>query len=148
MRTIPALAFAALLLSAAGCARPARVPAATITVPDRAADIRGIVTRVVPGEVARAARTAAEPVSAAVPEGEVGAVLIEERPGVTGGLRDRVVVTRVTRVLRRQDGRLIPADWGDLRVGQPVEAWYTGPVAESSPRRATAAVLVIRPGAG
>ena len=48
----------------------------------------------------------------------------------------------------RREGRLVPADWGDLRVGQPVVAWYTGPVAESDPGRATAGVVVIREGAG
>jgi hypothetical protein len=143
MRARNAFALAALLLAAAGCNRPASNPAASAMVPDRAPNIRGVITRMTAREVAQAARTGAAP--GAPREDEVGTVQIEA-PG--GGMRDRVVVTAVTRVLRRQEGRLVPADWGDLRVGQPVEAWYTGPVAESDPRQATAGVLVIREGAG
>lgn len=48
-----------------------------------------------------------------------------------------------TDILRSVDGDLENASFDDLAVGQPVEAWITGPVAESYPIQAKAARIVI-----
>jgi len=58
---------------------------------------------------------------------------------------DRAVV-RVesdTRILRGAGNATMEVTFGDLTVGQTVEAWFTGPVAESYPVQAKASQIVI-----
>lgn len=69
--------------------------------------------------------------------------MVEALPGTAGRPSDAARVTLSTRILRSQGGRLVPADWGKLEVGQRVELWYAGPVAESYPRQGAAGTLVI-----
>ncbi len=57
--------------------------------------------------------------------------------------RALVTVTGDTKVYRREEGRLIRAQFTELHHGAAVEAWFTGPVAESDPVQATAATIVI-----
>ena len=124
-----AVALAALLGSSAplACASPALLP-------DRPADITGIVTDIQPGDT---------------PE-RPSAVRIETNPDEESGSPKMVLaVTRETRVLDRRSGGEPQAIEKDaLRVGDRVEAWITGPVQESYPSRAAAeAVVVLESGA-
>jgi hypothetical protein len=48
-----------------------------------------------------------------------------------------------TDIFRVQNGEPAEAAFADLEVGQAVEAWFTGPVAESYPVQAKAARIVI-----
>jgi hypothetical protein len=48
-----------------------------------------------------------------------------------------------TEILERRDGDLARVAFEDLRVGQMVEATYTGPVAESYPTQGVAGRIVI-----
>lgn len=70
----------------------------------------------------------------------VGRVLIEGR-----GQYDRasVAVKSSTRLSRQEKGRIRPADFGELKVGSRVRAWFAGPVAESYPVQATAREILI-----
>ena len=143
VRTAAFAASCLLVLGGAGCPSSrsaAPGPAEEPSRPAGAPSITGTITRLDPLEGATAARTGHD---AGGDESEVGVALVEARPGVQGGARDAVRVTTATRILRAQGGRLVPASWGDLRTGQRVEAWHRGPVAESYPRQATAATLVI-----
>ena len=68
-------------------------------------------------------------------------IRVEENPADDwGSAKAEVRLTAHTRVLNR-DGR--PAAAAQLTVGQTVQAWFTGPVAESYPVQATADVIVI-----
>jgi len=74
----------------------------------------------------------------------LGAVLIEEVPAEPSGSdKSSVTVTRATRVYVREGGTLRAATFAELRTGQRAEAWFTGPVAESYPTQARAAVIVV-----
>lgn len=71
-------------------------------------------------------------------------VLVEENPSAgSGSAKGAFTVTGETEILRQQGGGLIPATFGDLRVGQSVAATYAGPVAESYPTQGTAGSIVI-----
>jgi len=48
-----------------------------------------------------------------------------------------------TKIYRQSGGQLTEATFADLAVGQTVEAWFTGPVAESYPVQAKASQIVI-----
>ncbi len=48
-----------------------------------------------------------------------------------------------TKIFRHDGEQLIEATFADLAVGQTVEAWFTGPVAESYPVQAKASQIVI-----
>ena len=119
-----AVALAALLGPSAplACTSPALLP-------DRPADISGIVTNIQTGDT---------------PE-RPSAIRIETNPAETSGSPKMVLaVTRETRVLDGRTGgepRSIEKD--ALRVGDRVEAWVTGPVMESYPSRATAEAIVL-----
>lgn len=54
---------------------------------------------------------------------------------------DKAAVTVTAATVMRQDGQVAMAD--DLQVGQTVQVWFGGPVAESYPVQGTAAHLVI-----
>lgn len=116
-----------LAAAALACASPTLLP-------DRPADITGIVTSIQPGNT---------------PE-RPSAVRIETNPDEESGSPKMVLaVTRETRVLdRRSGGEPRAIDKAALRVGDRVEAWVSGPVQESYPSRATAeAVAVLESGA-
>ena len=73
------------------------------------------------------------------------AVLVEEYPSAAGaGAKGSFTVTDETEITTRQeDGEAVPAAFGDLEVGQMVEATYAGPVAESYPTQGNAASIAI-----
>lgn len=74
----------------------------------------------------------------------IGVVLIEEKPDEeSGSQKDSVTITKRTTLLDQQEQGLISAEFEDFELGQQVRAWYSGPVAESYPRQATARVVVI-----
>jgi Protein of unknown function (DUF3221) len=71
-------------------------------------------------------------------------VLVEENPvDESGSAKGAFTVTGDTDIFRRSGDLQIPASFDDLRVGQPVIATYTGPVAESYPTQGTAGSIVI-----
>ena len=72
------------------------------------------------------------------------AIRVEENPAESSGSdKASVRVADGTHVLRR-DGTIVGA--AELRVGQRVKVWFTGPVFESYPLQATASVIVIDQG--
>jgi hypothetical protein len=74
-------------------------------------------------------------------------VLVEEDPSdESGSAKGEFAVTEETEILERQDGDLAPVAFEALRVGQMVEATYTGPVAESYPTQGVAGRIVILDG--
>jgi uncharacterized protein DUF3221 len=83
-----------------------------------------------------------------LPGDMLGTVLIEGSNEGSGSLEDRVTVTIDTKLLKREGEGLRAIGFEGLKVGQRVEAWYEGPVAESYPRQATASVIVIENGRG
>jgi len=114
--------------AASGCTPPGS--GAGNALPAADPGIRGIVTRVQKIEPANPARLAT--------------ILIEENPNEpAGSAKDQVTLEQGTRIFRQQGASLTPATVDDLRVGQHVAAWYSGPVAESYPRQATASVIAI-----
>lgn len=81
-------------------------------------------------------------------------VLVEEDPsdwgdptgppeGSPGSPKGYFTVTEETELLDERGGEAAPATFGDLAVGQIVEATYAGAVAESYPTQGTAASVVI-----
>ena len=119
---MPPIRILLLAAAALACGSPTLLP-------DRAADITGVVTNIQPGN------TPDRPT----------AVRIEANPAEESGSPKMVLaVTRDTRVLDRRSGgepRAIEKD--ALRVGDRVEAWVTGPVQESYPSRGTAETIVV-----
>ena len=133
------LALACLVLS--GCADPQSGLTTSEKephLPSAEADIRGIIT-----EVGRLPQETNDDGSV----GErVGVVLIEENPDEeAGSQKDSVTVTKATKLLERRRQDLTPIAFDGLKIGQRARAWYTGPVAESYPRQATARVIVVHP---
>ena len=126
------------MLALAGCGGGASAGA----LPDKHANIKGVVTSVRP--FAPRDQT---------PTDQVGALRVEEFPDrqvgdqglPTGGDKAAVTVTTDTRILRQTAGALERAAFDDLATGQQVAVWFSGPVAESYPVQATAATIVFRP---
>ena len=76
----------------------------------------------------------------------IGVVLIEEDPDAeSGSQKDSVTLMEATELFERRGRNLTLISFDALEVGQRARAWYTGPVAESYPRQATAKVIVIYP---
>ena len=72
------------------------------------------------------------------------AIVVEEKPIEPHGSDKALVkITDGTQVLRQGEGAVGATE---LRVGQQVKVWFTGPVMESYPTQATAGVIVIEPG--
>lgn len=70
-------------------------------------------------------------------------IVVEERPPEPHGSAKAVVrITDGTQVLLRGQG-FVGAK--ELRLGQQVKVWFTGPVMESYPLQATAGVIAIEP---
>ena len=70
-------------------------------------------------------------------------VVVEEKPTEPhGSAKAGVRITEGTQVLRQGEGVVSATE---LRVGQQVKVWFTGPVMESYPLQATAGVIVIEP---
>lgn len=128
-RTVPSLLLMAASLALAVCASPA-----SIRHPDGPPTVRGTV--------------------AAVQHGATASGLSVEAPAGACGME--ATADAETRVLRRSpDGALVPvgvgaAGAGALAVGDTVAVWTDGPVMESCPMQARAAVVVVgaAPGAG
>ena len=71
-------------------------------------------------------------------------VLVEEDPSdESGSAKGQFAVTGETEILEQRGGDLAPVSFEDLRVGQMVEATYSGPVAESYPTQGVAGRIVI-----
>jgi hypothetical protein len=71
-------------------------------------------------------------------------VLVEEDPSdESGSAKGEFAVDGETEILERRDGDLARVAFEDLRVGQMVEATYSGPVAESYPTQGIAGRIVI-----
>ena len=77
-------------------------------------------------------------------------VLVEENPAdESGSAKGYFTVAEGTEISRLVGGdALAPAALEDLAVGQPVEATYAGPVAESYPTQGDAASILILGGDG
>ncbi len=131
------LALVCFVLS--GCADP---KSSTTTsgeeprLPSAEADICGIITEV--------GRMPQETNGGGSVGKRIGVVLVEENPNEeTGSQKDSVTVTKATRLFERRGSDLARIRFDDLKVGQRARAWYTGPVAESYPRQATASLIVV-----
>jgi hypothetical protein len=71
-------------------------------------------------------------------------VLVEEDPSdESGSAKGEFAVDGETEILEQRDGDLAPVAFEELRVGQVVEATYSGPVAESYPTQGVAGRIVI-----
>jgi hypothetical protein len=71
-------------------------------------------------------------------------VLVEENPSEeSGSAKGEFAVTEDTEILEQRGEDLAPVSFEALRVGQMVEATYTGPVAESYPTQGVAGRIVI-----
>ena len=70
-------------------------------------------------------------------------VLVEAGPGSQEPCGIQATIDADTRVLRRVQGRLVPADRGAVAPGVTVEVYVSGPVAESCPVQGYAERLVL-----
>lgn len=119
------------------------------TLPDRPPELNGTITSVIPFVPVTEDCTPAEdldpddpvssddpPVCTAGDNDIVGSVLVEEQPGVQEG--GKVSFTVTTATVLEGDG---VDGFADLAVGDTVDAWTTGPCAESYPEQCGAEVL-------
>jgi len=107
-------------------------------LPSAEADIRGAITEV--------ERMSQETNGGRSTGKRIGVVLIEEDPDAeSGSQKDSVTVMEATKLFERRERNLTPIAFDGLEVGHGTRAWYTGPVAESYPRQATAKVIVVYP---
>ena len=119
--------------------------------PDAPPSIRGTLTSITQGDSLRAPAPSVnpdQPVSCPPdcdqPGRPMRAILIEERPGMeAGGDKSHVTVPAGVRIWRRTGTGFTEARFADLKLGQTVSAWFSGPVAESYPTQATAGALSI-----
>ena len=120
VRLLASLVLLGIALAAVGCS--------ATTLPDADPSIRGTITTLSPGA-----------------EGEV--TILVEADGVPLFDYDKasVRVTAETTVLTSSDGApYLAAAPEDLSVGQEVDVWFTGPVAESYPVQTAAGTVLIR----
>ena len=93
-----------------------------------ATDVRGKITSI--------STSAANP--------SVGTVLIEGKMEKDTSLdKASTRVTAKTSIVRMEDGKKVEGKFSDLKVGQTVEASFTGPVSESYPVQGLASEIVI-----
>ena len=85
----------------------------------------------------------------------VGSILVEEHParpvegsGPPGGDKAFVTVDAGSQILRRAREGYAEAAFDALELGQVVDVWFSGPVAESYPVQAGAKAVVISEPAG
>jgi len=97
---------------------PDDAPAAQV-LPDRAPDIAGQITRI-----------------------DGNRVLVEQQPGTDSGRKIWFAVDDSTTIVQQHDSDLHDSTLGDLAVGQRVEAWASGGLAESYPEQGTAAAIL------
>jgi hypothetical protein len=154
-------AFSIILLTVtAACGRndvthgigPNPLDASTASLPTEPPAISGSITLVQPGDSVQRSSGSGDPngsVSCPPSCGSAGspirAVLIEEVPGGHGDNKSLVRLPRTTLLFRRTTSGLERIGFPDLRVGQKVVAWFTGPVAESYPTQANGRALVVVP---
>ena len=119
--------FALVALMASAACNSQR--AVDSTLPERAADITGTITRV----------------QAAGGSSTRDVVLVEEIPGnlQSGGAKANITVSAATRVFESSGGELKSIAFPELRIGMRARAWFEWPVAESYPVQGTAAVIVV-----
>lgn len=123
-RTAVALTALMLVLALTGCdAVKGVLPP---KVPDRVPDITGVITSIEKGA-----------------SGDVVGGMLVEDPG--GANKAFVAVIGSTAVLVRSGGDTGQAAFGELRKGDRVQVWFTGPVAESYPVQATAEAVLVTP---
>ena len=149
-----------LLTAAAGCGgndatngiAPNPLDALTANLPSEPAAISGTITLVQPGDSVQRSGSGGDPngaISCPPSCGSTGSpmrgVLIEEVPGGQGDNKSHVRLPRTALLFRRTAMGLERIGFSDLRVGQKVDAWFTGPVAESYPTQATGRALVVVP---
>lgn len=145
-----------LLTAAAACGgngiEPNPLDALTANLPSEPAAISGTITLVQPGDSVQRSSGGGDPngtISCPPSCGSSGSpmrgVLIEEVPGGHGDNKSHVKLPRTALLFRRTATGLERVGFPDLRVGQKVDAWFTGPVAESYPTQATGRVLVVVP---
>jgi hypothetical protein len=136
-----AVSLALFCFVLSGCANPksgTTVGGEEPSLPSSEADIRGVVT-----EVGRMPQEGNGGGSAG--EG-IGVVLVEKNPDEeAGSQKDSVTIAKSTELFERRGRDLARMRFDDLKVGQRAKAWYTGPVAESYPRQATASLIVVYP---
>lgn len=151
-----ALVSMLLLTAAAACGgngiEPTPLDALTANLPGEAAAISGTITLVQPGDSVQRSSGGGDPngsISCPPSCGSTGSpmrgILIEEVPGGHGDNKSHVKLPRTALLFRRTASGVERVGFSDLRVGQKVEAWFTGPVAESYPTQATGRALVVRP---
>jgi hypothetical protein len=76
--------------------------------------------------------------------GGQGVILVEERPQDRAGFdKASVTVNAATRIYRGRVSASTKGSFGDLRNGQLVEVWFSGPVLTSYPVQAAAGVILI-----
>ena len=122
-----------------------------VEIPTTAADIRGTITILQTGldSMPRGGSGSPDGSISCPPDcgtsgPPVQGVLIEETPGSTGGdEKSYVTVLKSARLIRQTASGAEPVAFADLKVGQRVDAWFTGPVRLSYPTQAEARVIVI-----
>ncbi len=125
MRLTTAFALPWLVASAAFAAGGCRTATA---LPERPPDVTGEVTQV----------------SAVQGPDAIGSLRVEENPADSSGSAKYVLtVTPATVLVGRPGGVTEEVGFGEMVVGQRVQAWITGPVRESYPMQATASHVLV-----
>jgi hypothetical protein len=121
-------------------------------IPGELPGIRGTITLVQPGDSVVPSGTGGNPdgpIACPPSCGSSGqpmrSVLVEEVPGGHGDDKSYVKVPRAALLLRKTGTGVERIGFSDLRVGEEVETWFIGPVAESYPTQSTARVILIVP---
>ena len=140
-----------LAVAIAGCGSP------DVSAPDRPSDYSGQITAVEPFQpitencVEPGDQLPDEPVSSDDPlpfctdpdVTTLGTILVEETPGVQQGDKIYLRIEPETSLHGGPDGAT-PLDFDDLVVGDTVDVWVDGPVADSYPQQGVAQAVVIR----
>jgi hypothetical protein len=129
-------------------------PPATVKAPPGEPSVVGTATKVTAGASCADADASggddgvvsSDDASASCPPTSDGSVtvLVQDGKDPSGAaLAASVRVPASAAVLRSSDGGYTKASPDDLREGDAVRVWFTGPVAESYPVQATAATVII-----
>ncbi len=96
-----------------------------------------------PGELPPQAAT----INGTITQVQPTSILVAEQPGTQAGGRKIVFsITSETRMFAGDGEQLRPIAASDLAIGQRVEAWAIGAIAESYPEQATAGTIVVAAG--